>query len=237
MQEIQRMSITDAVVKSIKAMIEVGEYKTDQKLPAENDLCQQLKVSRTSVREALRVLQALGYVKILPGRGAFVDDFEKAKAARANWYDSKEAKFYDYLEVRMAVEVFAIRLSAERASDAQLEEVQQIHESFLAAREQNDLVKLIMLDELFHEKIISCTRNPLLVNINRELTEQYRVYRGDSLTGPLQYYNAVKGHSAILSALRSRDPNACAEAMQEHLTQTLKDLPASKRMPDSTGAQ
>ena len=71
MKEIQRMSITDSVVATIKDMILSGEYKENEKLPAEMSLCQSLKVSRTSVREALRVLQALGFVEMRPGKGAF----------------------------------------------------------------------------------------------------------------------------------------------------------------------
>ena len=72
MKEIQRISITDAVVDNIKEMIEAEEYKVGEKLPAEAKLCEMFKVSRTSVREALRVLQALGYVENKPGKGAFV---------------------------------------------------------------------------------------------------------------------------------------------------------------------
>ena len=228
MKEIRRLSITDAVVNNIKDMIESGEFTTGQKLPTESELCQEMKVSRTSVREALRALQALGYVKIVPGKGAFADDFEKAKAERANWYDSKKAKFYDYVEVRMAIEVFAVKLCAERVTDEQLVELDQIQDRFALAHDQNDLVKLLMLDELFHEKIIAFAGNPLLVNINRDLAGKYRIYRGDSITGPMQYYNAVTGHATILAALKKRDRIECARAMQAHLEQILKDLPASK---------
>ena len=59
MKEIQRISITDAVVENMKELIESGEYEAGQKLPTEAKLCEMLKVSRTSVREAFRVLQAL----------------------------------------------------------------------------------------------------------------------------------------------------------------------------------
>ncbi|MEF9974607.1 MAG: FCD domain-containing protein [Clostridia bacterium] len=91
-----------------------------------------------------------------------------------------------------------------------------------------------MLDELFHEKIIAYTKNPLLININRQLTEQYRIYRGDSVTGPAQFYNALEGHEAILKAMLDRDRIAAARAMQKHLDSIVNDLPASKRISDET---
>lgn len=230
MQEIRRISVTDEVVNTIKAMIENGDYKIDQKLPTENELCRIMKVSRTSVREAIRALQALGYVKIIPGKGAFADDYEAAKMQRANWYDSEDAKFYDYIEVRMAVEVFSVKLAVQLATDEQLHNLTQIHNLFAEAHKQKDLVRMLMLDELFHEKIIAYTKNPLLININRQLAEQYRIYRGDSVTGPAQFYNALKGHSAILQAMLDRDRIAAARAMQEHLESIVKDLPASKHV-------
>ena len=89
-REIQRISVTDAVVDRLREMIENGEYKVGEKLSTETELCKMFKVSRTSVREALRVLQTMGYVEMLPGKGAFVSDFQhKAE----NWYDVENAKF------------------------------------------------------------------------------------------------------------------------------------------------
>ena len=66
MKEIQKISITDMVAENIKELISTGKYAPGEKLPTEASFCQMLGVSRTSVREALRILQALGYVTIKP---------------------------------------------------------------------------------------------------------------------------------------------------------------------------
>lgn len=68
MKEIRRISITDATVDSIKGLIESEQYKIGEKLPTEATLYQSMKVSRTSVREAVRILQALGYIINIPGK-------------------------------------------------------------------------------------------------------------------------------------------------------------------------
>ncbi|MBU5626428.1 FadR family transcriptional regulator [Oscillibacter sp. MSJ-2] len=225
MKEIHRISITDAVVDSIKEMIESGEYPIGEKLPTETSLCDMLKVSRTSVREAVRVLQALGYVDLKPGKGAFVANYS-AVTHTDNWYDVEDAKFYDFMEVRMAIETLSVRLSVERASAKQVHELEEIHQSFLEANESKDLVRLIMLDELFHTKIISFTRNQLLININKQLLECFRVYRGDSFTNKDVYVNAVEPHERILFCFQTRNAAQAVQEMRSHLEITSRDMEA-----------
>ena len=111
---ITRVSITDSVVDRIREMIESGAYEVGEKLPTEAKLCEMLSVSRTSVREATRVLQTLGYVTLVPGKGAFVADLKPSDGEEENWFDVENVQFYDFMEVRMAIETLAVRLSVER---------------------------------------------------------------------------------------------------------------------------
>ena len=175
MKEIQRISITDAVVDNIKEMIEAEEYKVGEKLPAEAKLCEMLKVSRTSVREALRVLQALGYVENKPGKGAFVAANHKEDSSL--WYDVENPQFTDFMDIRMAMETCAVRIAVKKASEKDIKNLEEIHQSFVEANENKDMVRMIMLDELFHTTIVGITKNQLLININRPLLEAFRVYR------------------------------------------------------------
>ena len=214
MKAIQRMSITDSVVADIKEMIMSGKYRIGEKLPTEMKLCDQMGVSRTCVREAIRVLQAVGYVEIRPGKGAFVADYQKSTDNSSLWYDVEGVKFYDFMEVRMAIETLSVRLAVERATDKQIRELREIHTSFVGATEKRDMLKMIMLDELFHTKIITFTNNQLLININKQLLERFRIYRGDSFTNKMVYKNAVEPHERIL---------LCFE-MRKHLNITTQDM-------------
>lgn len=223
MKEIYRISITDAVVDNLKEMIESGQYKIDTKLPTECSLCDELKVSRTSVREAMRVLQALGYVDLRPGKGAFVADYTKRVASK-NWYEVEDAKFYDFMEVRLAIEALAVRLSVEKATPKQIKELDAIHESFLEASAAADLVRLIMLDELFHTKIVSYACNQLLININKQLLDSFCVYRGDSFTNNEVYINAVEPHSRILECFHEKNASRAVREIRLHLEITTADM-------------
>lgn len=224
MKAIQRMSITDSVVADIKEMIMSGEYKIGEKLPTEMKLCDQMSVSRTCVREAIRVLQAIGYVEIRPGKGAFVANYQKSTDNSSLWYDVEGVKFYDFMEVRMAIETLSVRLAVERATDKQIRELREIHTSFVEATEKRDMLKMIMLDELFHTKIITFTNNQLLININKQLLERFRIYRGDSFTNKMVYKNAVEPHERILLCFEMRNPSSAVEEMCKHLNITTQDM-------------
>lgn len=132
------MSITDSVVDRIREMIESGAYEVGEKLPTEAKLCEMLSVSRTSVREATRVLQTLGYVTLVPGKGAFVADLKPSDGGEENWFDVENVQFYDFMEVRMAIETLAVRLSVERATPKQIRALEKIHAAFLEANEKQD---------------------------------------------------------------------------------------------------
>lgn len=224
MRAINRVSITDSVVERIREMIESGSYPVGEKLPTEASLCEMLSVSRTSVREATRVLQALGYVSLVPGKGAFVADLKPGKGEGENWYDVENVKFYDFMEVRMAIETLAVRLSVERATAKQVKALEKIHASFLEANEKQDGLQLIMLDEQFHTSIIEYTNNPLLININKQLLESFRYYRSNSFMDSHVYKNAVIPHSRILLCFQTKNVTQAIEEIRNHLEITMKDM-------------
>lgn len=224
MRAISRVSITDSVVDRIREMIESGAYQVGEKLPTEARLCEMLAVSRTSVREAIRVLQTLGYVTLIPGKGSFVADLKPSPAAEENWCDVQNVRFYDFMEVRMAIETLAVRLSVERASSDQVKALEKIHNSFLEANEKQDSLQLIMLDEQFHSKIIEYTENPLLININKQLLDSFRAYRSSSFMNNEVYRNAVEPHSRILLCFQTKNPDLAVEEMRRHLEITTNDM-------------
>lgn len=223
MKEIHRISIADEVVENIKEMIESGKYDAGSKLPTEMALCDMLKVSRTSVREAIRVLQALGYVEIRPGKGAFVSS-RYVTENRNNWFNVDDVNYFDFMEVRMAVEELSVRLAVERATDKQIRELEEIHHSFEDACAHTDPVRLLMLDELFHTKIVSFTGNKLLININKQLVAAFRPYRSYTFVDERFNKNALEPHSRILCCLQIRNAALAVKEMHTHLEISAQDI-------------
>lgn len=222
MKEIQRISITEAVAENIRDLICGEKYAIGEKLPTETRLCEELKVSRTSVREAFRLLQAQGYVEIRPGRGAFVADYKTRQTE--NWFDADDAKYNDYMEVRVAIETLAVRLAVERATPQQIQQLEDVQEAFLAASDVHDIPRMVILDERFHSLIIDYTQNPLLKKINNDLLEVFRAYRLTNFSDPVEYNHAGTAHAKILSCFKIRSPELAEVCMREHLRITAADF-------------
>ncbi|HHV11494.1 MAG TPA: FadR family transcriptional regulator [Clostridiales bacterium] len=222
MKEIKRISVTDSVVESIKSSILSGEYAPGDKLPTENSMCQEMGVSRTCVREAVRVLQAIGYVDILPGKGAFVSS--KIGEGDQLWYEIPDAQFYDFMEVRMAIETLSTRLAIKRADRKQIQKLAEINNSFIEAVNEKNQIQLIMYDELFHTEIVKITGNKLLIAINKQIVTSGKKYRGESFMDNSVYKNAVIPHTKILEAFQSNDPEKGQAEMYNHLQITVNDM-------------
>lgn len=222
MKEIQRVSITDTVVNELKEMIESGQFAPGQKLPTESEMCQDLKVSRTCVREAVRVLQALGLVEILPGKGSFVS--KTPIDARERWYEASGLDSSDFIEVRMAIETLSTKLAIRKATKSQIEKLKKIHESFLAASESHNLSDLIKYDERFHTEIVNITGNKLLMNLNRQLTVANRRFRCETFMNDEIYKKAVVPHTRILECFIKKDAEQGRKEMEKHLEITRETM-------------
>ncbi len=222
MKEIQRVSITDTVVNELKEMITSGQFAPGQKLPTESEMCQDLKVSRTCVREAVRVLQALGLVEILPGKGSYVS--RTPIDARDRWYEASGLDANDFIEVRMAIETVSTKLAIEKAKKSQVDKLKKIHESFLSASEEHNLTDLIKYDEKFHSEIVNITGNKLLINLNKQLTIANRRFRCESFMNDEIYKKAVIPHTRILECFVNQDAEQGQIEMEKHLEITRETM-------------
>jgi len=222
MKEIKRISLTDSAVENIKEELKNGNYSSGDKLPTEAMLCDRLGVSRTTVREAIRVLQTQGYVEIRPGKGAFVASTDPS--ANKSWYDVEGAAFRDYMEVRMAIETLAVRLAVERATDESISSLEDIHRNFVIAVREKSFSDMVTLDEQFHTRIVNLSDNQLLKNINRELITAFHIYRSESFMYSDVYKNAVIPHEKILACFQERNSAKAVKEMRKHLDITLTDM-------------
>ena len=223
MEPIKRISVTDEVVTSLKEMILSGEFGIGQKLPSDSLLCKQLGVSRPTLREAVKVLSALGYVNIMIGKGPFVADISK-KGLSGNTNLHKFQDFQEFMQVRVALEPAAMELAVPKITNAKMNEIKKIEVAFMEAAQKKDTVKLLMLDEAFHAKIIQYSGNHLMAEINITLNDNIRQFRADSFSDNLLYRNAVQPHNEILKYMGQRDTKKSVEALKIHLQGVQNDI-------------
>lgn len=223
---ITKVSVIEQVIKELQSLISLGDYGVGDKMPPELELCKEMGVSRSTVREAYRMLNAYGLVEIRPGRGAFVKQLSRIadhKSVR-DWFIEKEAELLELMEVRMAVEPIAVRLAIKRATEHQVATIADIHERFKEAARRIDALELATLDEAFHTAIVEGSNNRLLIKLNRLLVEEFREYRAKAFSVEENIAHALPPHAAIVQAIHDHDTAAAIEATNRHLATSLEDI-------------
>ena len=225
-------TLTDQAVELLESLILDQGLPAGALLPSQGALAEQLGVSRLVIREATRTLEARGLLQTAQGKRLAVA--APSPAALSHLLDLAirrgDDALIDLVDVRLAIEVHAARRAAERASDGDLEAV----EASIVAMEKlsaDELDALVRVDLDFHLGLVRAARNDLLRLLVEALAEPLRASRRRSFRGlanrGLTVGFVVAAHRRILAAIRARDPEAAAQAMAEHLRQTLEDLRAA----------
>ncbi len=213
------------IVEQIKELIKSGHLKAGSLLPSERELAEKLEVSRSSVREAVTILESLGILEVKHGKGSFVRDFQNTKTME-NYFDTFALLFdidpsqtLQLLEVRKILEPQAAALAAKNAT---LEDVSRLHEI------QEDMKKVLDREEIgldpdykFHFQIASSTGNDILVSTLNALSDLMR--RGLrqtswlSLTDKQRTTDSIIEHERILEAIEKKDAATAQDLMLNHL--------------------
>ncbi len=170
----------------------------------ERELCGVLNVSRTPLREAIKMLAAEGLVDLLPNRGAIAVSLS-------------EADVFHTFEVMAGLEAMSGALAAERISDAELSEIKAKHFEMLAAYTRRDLPAYYRLNAQIHLAINVAANNPVLATTYAQLNARLQALRFRSNQDEDKWQAAVQEHGQMLDALSQRDGGALAAIMQAHL--------------------
>lgn len=211
--------LSDEAVLQIKALIEQGELKPGDKLPSERELVKRLSVSRPSIREALRSLEAMGLVQVQPGLGTFITE-HNIDGLTNRWHrwlvDHKE-EVVQLLEVRQALEPSAAAIATERITDEELDALDKNLLMMEESAKQGNTEMAVQIDIQFHDLLSEATQNSFLVelcdSINHALIESRYAYFQD----PERILTSWQQHSRIVDAIRQRDTEAVREALLSHV--------------------
>jgi DNA-binding GntR family transcriptional regulator len=201
--EIERRTLHDEVVSRLRAMLVDGRIAPGAKLN-ERELCERLRVSRTPLREAIKLLAAEGLVDLLPNRGAVAVKLD-------------ETDVVHIFEVLADLEGMSGELAARRISDAELGEIKALHYDMLACFARRDLSGYYRINALIHAAINSAARNPLLTKIYRECNARAQSLRFRTNQNEAKWALAVKEHEQMILALEAHDAARLRAIMVEHL--------------------
>jgi DNA-binding GntR family transcriptional regulator len=211
--------LREIVFESLREAIISGVLKPGERM-MEVQLAEEMGVSRTPVREAIRKLELEGFVIMVARKGAYVAGISSKDVA-------------EVFEIRAALEGLAAALAAERITDTEKEDLERVLVVKAASLEANDFSSLIEKDTEFHELIYKASRNERLMQIISNLREQINRFRMVSLAHPGRGREALEEHRKIAEAIADRDFTLAQSLAQEHIENAENALLMAMQQADS----
>ncbi|WP_374118922.1 FadR/GntR family transcriptional regulator [Streptomyces odontomachi] len=218
----------ELVAEQILQLIAELQLQPGDRMPTEIELASRLGTSRTVVREAVKILSAIGRVRAQKGRGLYVTD-DEGLLGSSRWgsffLPTNLEHVYQLFEFRRVQEAAASRLAATRATPAELRAIEAAAELCREGHVTRQRALFDRGDDDFHLGIATASHNPFLVAAVREARRLQRQSSTIGLHGTVGGHaaEAVEEHAAICRAIRDGDPEAAAQAATAHLDNTLED--------------
>ena len=219
--------MSEAIVDQIKTLIRSNRLRPGDRLPSERELCERMGVSRVTVREALRILEAGGLVEIRVGArgGAFVTtpSSERLGAGLADLITLAPVTALDVTEARLVFELGIIPMLVERATDDDITGLRQLTNDHIAALRQGEYTMAMSAE--FHVRVAACAHNaaiemlvhtfhgPLLMSLREAAT-----------AAPVMGQRGTYEHRDLVEAIAARDVTAATGIMHRHLSRTARRL-------------
>ncbi|MBU6224145.1 MAG: GntR family transcriptional regulator [Burkholderiales bacterium] len=202
---INRVALHDEVTLRLRNMIVEGQLAAGARIQ-ELELAQLLGVSRTPIREAIKVLASEGLVDMQPLKGAVVKQFS-----------DKDAQ--DMLKVIAALESFAAK-QAKVASQNAIDKVLALHKKMQLQYTRKNRLEYFSLNQQIHDSLIALTGNDTLIALHAILSKRMRRIRYTGNTLQTNWDEAMQEHDAMMEALASKDFNKLAKIMEQHILNT-----------------
>lgn len=221
---IPRAALHEQVAQRLRQMLVEGRIPPGAKLN-ERELAGLLNVSRTPLREGIKMLAAEGLVELLPNRGAIA-------------LALTEADVLNTFEVMAGLEAQSGELAAQRITPQELAEIQAMHFEMMAAYTRRDLSAYYGINARIHNAISAAARNPVLAAVYQQVNARLQALRFRSNQDGEKWSRAVKEHEKMIEALAARDPAAMRDVLLAHLNnkrdvvlEQLREAQAPRRAP------
>ncbi|MCA3635685.1 MAG: GntR family transcriptional regulator [Rhabdaerophilum sp.] len=200
---IHRRYLHDEVAERIRDLIRAGELEPNSRVN-ELELAERFGISRTPLREAIKILATEGLLELLPNRGARVPAVN-------------EAEIDEMLEVIAGLEANAARLLAKRITDSEIADIAELHEAMLEAFERRDEARYFTLNRQIHEAMMRAAKNATLAQLYAGLSSRIQRFRYAAHKTPEQWQRAIDEHEEMLRLMIERDGEKLAALMERHI--------------------
>jgi GntR family transcriptional repressor for pyruvate dehydrogenase complex len=233
LKKVEQVRVFEQAVLQIRELILSGEFAAGDKLPSEQELCDELNISRSSIREALRVLEAEGIIEVRRGSGVYVAENPLQNTIRSEyiqWLANQEESLLQLMEVRGSIEGLTASLAACAPTEETIEKLSAIvaeQVSLLDSYEddeQDKVSRLAKLDEEFHLVISQASHNSVAHEIIAHIIPAYNQVNKAVIYIGGRPRQMVKEHKAILSAIKANDPKGAENAMRKHIARVRSEI-------------
>ena len=224
----KKVRLSEQVIDAIKQMISAEGFAPGDKFYSENKLTARLNVSRSSIREAVRILEVTGFVSVKQGKGIFISDsIGDGFDAFADWVKNHETFLIEHFEVRLVIDPKTAAYAARNAEDDDIKKMEAACEEFVKNYKAGNTAGLIKADKHFHKTIAKSTKNRTLFLIMKTMTESLPEGWISSLHVPGRVNKTIAEHERVLQAIKAGDSGAAEKAMAEHIENALRDIRVS----------
>ncbi len=233
LQKLEQVRLFEQAVEQIREIILSGIFAPEEKLPSEQELSKQLNISRSSIREALRVLETEGLIEVRRGAGTFVAARPFRGSLRSeyvHWLAKRKGSLKQLLQVRESIEGLTAALVASSGSDVVVEKLRAIlqQQSTLIERdsesEEEIIDSLARLDAEFHLTIGEASGNEIAYEIISHIFPAYNQGNKAMICVGRRQAQMAKEHTRIFNAIEARDPSAAERCMRDHIARVRSEI-------------
>jgi len=227
MSQIKKVRLCESVIDAIKKMIAVDGFNPGDKFYSEKELTEKLQVSRSSIREALRILEVTGQVNVKQGKGIFISDTQMKRFKEFSaWLKIHEQSIKDNFEVRLIIEPKAARNAAEKATSGDIKKMETACSEFARSVKAGNTEQAILCDHEFHSALAGATKNKTLYVLMKAMITTLADGWISSLYTPGRIQQTIYEHGDIVDAIKNHDRAGAENAMTRHLVNALHDITA-----------
>nr|WP_251010279.1 FadR/GntR family transcriptional regulator [Pseudomonas fluorescens] len=228
---ISSSTVVNSVVEKLRAALARGQWRSGDMLPGQRELAEQLGISRPSLREAVIVLETLGLVRSMPGKGVVV--LEASFADTANEGSAMAgASLEDVLQLRYTLEPFIVGLVAQSISSKEVGQLRLTLMDMREALEANDSDACANAYIAFHEELFALTSNPIFQNVVQQTSNALKQSADVLRNSPQHLAERLEENEAVVRAIRGKNSAQASTEMRRHILREGQRMGIELNIPD-----
>ena len=226
MEPIGQETVVQRVVQQITSAMAAGRFKMGLRLPNEFELMEELQVSRNSLREAMKILSAMGIVEVKRGDGTYI-----CSEIKPNMFDSvvyslmlENSPIEEVIEFRQALDEMVLRMAMRKCTAKEIDKLKELIRTMRTCFAEGQISKAARTDYAFHIYLAECTKNQFLLHIVKGVYAIYETSIEKNIRNEELFARADQHHMNIVRCIERRDESAIEQVIAESLSTWRKNI-------------